>query len=93
MAIILAVNVSAYVVVPPPQRALSAGCGCIKGLFQSDVDVKEIQVTPQDISKLVLSQIEETELQRFITEAVPSSTDIKVLYSQPDLKSKFVIFM
>ena len=84
---------SAYVVVPPPQRAFRTGCGCIKGLFESDVDAKDIRVTPDDISKLVLSQIEETELKQFITEAVTDSTDIKVIYSQPDLKSKFITFM
>ena len=92
LAVTLALSASAYVVVPPQKSALSAGCGCIRGLFQ-DVDVKQIQVTPVDVSNLVLGQINEAALRKFITEAVPSSNDIKVLYSQPELDSKFAIIM
>ena len=80
-------SASAYVV-----ENLAVGCGCIRGLFQ-EVDVKHIQVTPSDVSRLVLDQIDETELRTFITQTVPSSDDINELYSQSALESKFEIIM
>ena len=65
--------------------------GCFGGLIKN-VEAKEITVTPNDISTLVLNQIDETELRKIITETVPSSHDLNVLYMVSDLGSKLSKF-
>lgn len=88
MVLILAISVSGYVV---EKRPKCVWFGCFGGSI-TNVEAKEITVTPDDISALVLNQIDKTEFRNIVTETVPSSHDLNDLYMVSDLGSKLSKF-
>ena len=62
--------------------------GCTESLFR-ETTPQEVEVTPDDIGKLVRSEIDDEVLLESLKATVPTSDDLDELWSAPKLDRKF----
>ena len=63
---------------------------CIESLFQKGDD-QPFKVTSNDVAQLVVYHVDETALEKILTDTISSSGDMNTLFRQPHLDSKYLI--